>query len=172
MEIKDLMIGDLVYYSAPNHYVTEIKEIRCTHDFEPYLYFVVGARDNKDKQKTELDESFSIDLLHPIPITSEILKKIGFEEKEDDQDSTFNLYTFEKCDADEYYEILIRWRDSYDNGAYDAFNRVSWKESWEIYATDGSINIEIVRDTVYLNELQHIFSKLNINKKIDKNIVL
>lgn len=172
MEIKDLMIGDLVYYSAPNHYVTEINEIKCTHDSEPKLYFVDGARDNRDKLKTELDESFAIDLLTPIPITSEILKRIGFEEKEDEQDSTFNLYTFEKCDADEYYEILIKWRDSYDNGAYDAFNRESWEESWEIYATNGNINIEIVRGTVYLHELQHIFRMLNISKKIDKNIVL
>ena len=172
MELKDLMIGDLAYYSAPNHYVTEIKKINCTHDSEPKLYFVDGARDNRDKLKTESDESFAIDLLSPIPITSEILRKIGFEEKEDDQDLTFELFTFEKCDADEYYEILIRWKDSYDNGAYDGFNAVSWEESWELYATNGSINIEIVRGTIYLHELQHIFRMLNINKKIDKNIVL
>ena len=161
MEIKDLTIGDLVFYSAPNHYVTEINEIKCTHDSEPKLYFVDGVRDDKDKLKTELDESFAIDLLTPIPITSEILKRIGFEEKENGQDSTFNLYTFRKCDVDEYYEILIRW-----------FNRVSWGELWEVFATNGRVNIEVVRGTVYLHELQHIFRMLNISKKIDKNIIL
>ena len=36
MKAEDLMIGDLVYYSYANHFVTKVIDV-CSHGEEPFI---------------------------------------------------------------------------------------------------------------------------------------
>ena len=77
MKAEDLMIGDLVYYSYPNQFVTKVIDV-CSHGEEP---FIRCQRDPKDKLYVSGKfEDFHVDILSPIPLTSEILEKNGFLE--------------------------------------------------------------------------------------------
>lgn len=78
MKIEELMIGDLVYYSYVSHFVTKVIDV-CTHDEEP---FIKCKRDPKDNLYVPGKfEDFHVGILRPIPLTSEILEKNGFERK-------------------------------------------------------------------------------------------
>lgn len=82
MKANELMIGDWVCYNVPNKYYTKVEEIRCTSDGEEY--YIRCHRDSKDTYLEQLKhEDFSVDILHPIPLTPEILEKIGFEKWDD-----------------------------------------------------------------------------------------
>ena len=70
---RDLMIGIWVCYSAPNSYYTRVNGIESTSDGE--TWYIKGWRDNRDNMKTGGNESFVEDILHPIPITPEILEE-------------------------------------------------------------------------------------------------
>lgn len=105
-----------------------------------------------------------MDLLEPIPLTPEILKKIGFKEYEEDY---HNEYVCEKYDETSYYEIVICWKDSYDNGALDAFNHVQWDEGWKLdIVSEGSYNKGWCK-TIYLHELQHALRLCGLNELAD-----
>ena len=72
---ENLMVGDLVYYSYPNQFVAKVIDI-CSHGEEP---FIRCQRDPKDKLYVSSNfEDFHVDILSPIPLTSEILEKNGF----------------------------------------------------------------------------------------------
>ena len=75
MKIDELMVGDLVYYSYPNQFVARVIDI-CSHGEEP---FIRCHRDPKDKLYVPGKfEDFHVDILSPIELTEEILKKNGF----------------------------------------------------------------------------------------------
>lgn len=132
------MIGDLVSYNG-----TPIKVENIHGDcinYSPDIPYV--------------QEEFFIDIadVKPIPLTAEILEKNGFKKYEEDY---HNEYVCEKCDETSYYEVVICWKDSYDNGALDAFNHVQWDEGWKLdIVSEGSYNKGWCK-TIYLHELQH-----------------
>lgn len=104
-----------------------------------------------------------MDLLEPIPLTPEILEKNGFREHEADY---CNEYLCDKCDETSYYEVVISWRDSFDNGALDSFNHVQWDEGWKLdIESVGSYNKGWCK-TIYLHELQDALRLCKINKEI------
>lgn len=75
MKANELMIGDWVYYSYPNQFVTKVIDV-CSHGEEP---FIKCQRDPKDKLYVpDKFEDFHVGILRPIPLTHEILEKNGF----------------------------------------------------------------------------------------------
>lgn len=110
-----------------------------------------------------LIERHDLKSISPIPLTPEILKNNGFKEYEEDY---HNEYVCEMWDETSYYEIVISWRDSFDNGALDAFNHVQWDEGWKlVIESEGSYNKGWCK-TIYLHELQDALRLCKINKEI------
>lgn len=83
MKTTELMIGDWVCYSKANVYATQVRSIRCTSDGD--LGYIHCFRDNRDplKEKYETDD-FNTEILSPIPLTEEILRKNGWEYNDED----------------------------------------------------------------------------------------
>jgi hypothetical protein len=82
MKAEELMIGDLVYYSYANLFVTKVIDV-CSHGEE---HFIRCKRDEKDKDnlyKQDQLEDFHVGIIRPIPLTKEILEKNGFEKNRD-----------------------------------------------------------------------------------------
>lgn len=105
-----------------------------------------------------------MDLLEPIPLTEKILERNGFKKYEEDY---HNEYVCEKCDETSYYEVVICWKDSYDNGALDAFNHVQWDEGWKLdIVSEGSYNKGWCK-TIYLHELQRALRLCGLNDLAD-----
>ena len=78
-----------------------------------------------------------------------------------------NEYVCEKCDETSYYEVVICWKDSYDNGALDAFNHVQWDEGWKLdIISEGNYNKGWCK-TIYLHELQHALRLCGLNDLAD-----
>ena len=78
---KDLMIGDLVCYCKENNYLTKVESIHNTgHASVSDEYCIKCFRDRKDPlyDKNPID-FFNVEILHPIPLTAEILEKNGFK---------------------------------------------------------------------------------------------
>lgn len=77
MKATELMIGDWVCYCQANAYATQVREIRSTPDGgEGYICCLRDERDPL-KEKYPADE-FNTEILSPIPLTEEILKKNGW----------------------------------------------------------------------------------------------
>lgn len=76
MEAKDLMIGDWVCYDKPNNYYTQVNEICKTNDGEES--YIKCIRSQKDSNYPGIKDSFNTEILHPIPLTPEILEKNGW----------------------------------------------------------------------------------------------
>lgn len=108
------------------------------------------------------------DLIEPIPLTPEILEKNGFERRDDlVVDDNFLPFILERLDTDECFEITVYWRDSYSNGAADAFNEVSWDEYWKLHILSGPSLYEYeTGNCIYVHELQHALKDCKIKKKI------
>lgn len=76
MKAEDLMIGDWVYYSYANLFVTKVIDV-CSHYGDEH--FIRCKRDEKDNlYKQDQLEDFNVGILRPIPITKEILEKNSF----------------------------------------------------------------------------------------------
>ena len=75
MKVEELMVGDLVYYSYANHFVTKVIDV-CSHGEEPFIRCKRNEKDNLYKQ--DQLEAFHVDILCPIILTEEILIKNGF----------------------------------------------------------------------------------------------
>ena len=133
MKVEELMIGDLVYYSYPNQFVTRIIDV-CSHGEE---HFIRCQRDPKDKLYVPGKfEDFHVDILSPIPLTDEFLRKNGFE------------YYHSNCAA-------LSSEDNFD------INQVQWPDEdgiavWEY----GIIQIRFV------HEFQHLLKLCGIEKEI------
>ena len=81
MNAKDLMTGDWVCYCKPNGYYCKVLGIRPSSDGDEDNYAIMAKRDEKDflsEQNKKFYELFSVNILHPIPLTIEILQNNGF----------------------------------------------------------------------------------------------
>lgn len=78
MKATELMIGDWVYYCQANAYATQVGEIRSAYVRKED--YICCLRDERDplKEKYPADD-FNTEILSPIPLTKEILKKNGWE---------------------------------------------------------------------------------------------
>lgn len=142
----DLMIGDFVY--KPNS-IDNTK-------------MIIG--------KVEADDFYygRTQTFKGIPLTKEILDKNGFVWDDDFvDDENFETAFINNLDTIDCYEIVIGWRDSYDNGASDAFNQVSWDECWKLHCMCclKSFDIEY-SEKIYIHELQHVLKLCDIKKEI------
>jgi hypothetical protein len=168
MKAEDLMIGDWVKVLPISHKVKahydKVESIR--KEYTGQLYVEGGYHNREHIGKDWFDWSVGIDNIAPIPLTPEILEKNGFER--DDTDTVYNSFIIDKIGTNENYEIIIKWCDSYDNGAADAFNRVSWEEQWSLHAMRNCKSIDIEpTGCIYVHELQHILKLLDIDKEIE-----
>jgi hypothetical protein len=153
MKYSELMIGDYVKYQGHIYIIEEISAKGWVHLINP-----------ETKTRVNVTSDYIIDLLEPIPLTSEILERNGFKKYEEDY---HNEYVCEKCDETSYYEVVICWKDSYDNGALDAFNHVQWDEGWKLdIVSEGSYNKGWCK-TIYLHELQHALRLCGLNDLAD-----
>lgn len=142
MKAEDLMIGDLVYYSYPNSFVTKVIDV-CSHGEEHFIRCKRDAKDNLYKQ--DQLEDFNVGILRPIPLTPEILEKndILYEKQsfyyviKDDEDLECTYYIQQVLQGD--------WVVGVDIGAYDCsvFARVK-----------------------YVHQLQHALKLCKIDKEI------
>lgn len=150
MEANELMIGDWVCYSEPNNYYTKVEEIRCTSDGEEY--YIRCHRDSKDTFLEQLKyEDFSVDILHPIPLTPKILEKNGFEK--------YNLRWFEGQHkwtwwSDKSTVVDLWYRELNDDP----------KDGMMVRVDSPLVHICIRVD--YLHQLQHALKLCNIEKEI------
>lgn len=135
MEPKDLMVNDLVY----NHrnWICPIVEIHKDSA-------VVIARHYGE-------EEFKLNDLRPIPITTEILEKIGFVANK-------HVYPYP------YYEY-INEKDKLKVGfAFPQGNKTSYKEPW-VYIDSEYVFVEHL-SCIYVHQLQHAFRLCRIEKEI------
>ena len=138
MKANELMIGDLVYYSYLNQFVTKVIDV-CSHGEEP---FIRCQRDSKDKLSVPGKfEDFHVDILRPILLTTEILEKNGWILKEFGCHKQFQ-YSFEDYDT----EIILKI--DYEKPTFIvSFFRASF-------------------ELKYVNELQHALKLCGIEKEI------
>lgn len=144
---EDLMIGDLVYYSYPNQFVTKVIDV-CSHGEEP---FIKCQRDLKDKLYVAGKfEDFHVGILRPIPLTHEILEKNGFKKKVWREYSEPDVTT---------YAI---------GGGF--FMEVSVGGYWLVYncsdSNDGHYTSNWIVKVEYVHKLQHLMRDLEIEKEI------
>ena len=80
MTATELMIGDWVCYNKPNGYLTRVDDIRRTGDERlGYVYSITCKRDKRDPLHENIPvDAFNVEILHPIPLTPEILVSNGF----------------------------------------------------------------------------------------------
>lgn len=142
MKVTELMIGDYVKYQGYNYIVEEISAKGWVHLIH-----------SEAKVRVNMTSDYIIDLLEPIPITSEILKKNGLE-KVIDEDGT-ECYRYYNHAADGYIKISL-----YDGGDSD------W--SIEIINYEKFNDNEIVYSNNFIflkvHELQHILRLCNLNE--------
>ena len=146
MKSEELMIGDLVYYSYPNPFVTKVIDV-CSHGEE---HFIRCKRDEKDNlYKQDQLEDFNVGILRPIPLTPEILKKNGF----------VNSYIDLSLNKDSVYKY---------NHFYSGNSVIVDMESNKLivkYENDIWMNLPYNR-TIYVHELQHVLKHCEIKKEI------
>ena len=145
MKSEELMIGDLVYYSYPNPFVTKVIDV-CSHGEE---HFIRCKRDEKDIYKQDQLEDFHVGILRPIPLTPEILKKNGF----------VNSYIDVSLNKDSVYKY---------NHFYTGNSVIVDMESNKLivkYENDIWMNLPYNR-TIYVHELQHVLKHCDIKKEI------
>ena len=144
MRANELMVGDWVCYSKPNNYYTKVEEIRCTSDGEEY--YIRCHRDSKDTFLEQLKyEDFSVDILHPIPLTSEILKKNDFKYGDG---YGYSFVNRKELSGDGFEEEKV-----YINTALNTLI---------IYTAASSIHLPVK----YIHQLQHALRLCGIEKEI------
>lgn len=101
-----------------------------------------------------------INFIEPISLTPEILKKNGFECRDDLVKSFGDPETFiwenDECDL-----AMVEWLDSYNDG------ESRWGEYWlmDINGVNGKISIR--NNILYVHELQHALRLCGIEKEIE-----
>lgn len=149
------MIGDWVCYDKPNNYYTQVNEICKTNDWEES--YIKCIRSQKDSNYPGIKDSFNTEILHPIPLTGEILEKNGFF-----RDAFTNLspdFYFN----DDVCSIYINLNSTHDKS----------KEIWiENIKSMHGVSFSEARHAspkkeLYVHELQHMFRLSGIDKKIE-----
>jgi hypothetical protein len=138
MKVTELMIGDCVKYQGHSYIVEEISANGWVHLIHP-----------ETKARLNLASDYIIDLLEPIPLTSEILKMNGFViKKKWAQKGNFGD------------NPIIMWH--YDD---DIITR-DFKHELEIHQNDtGKVHIEVQCD--YVHELQRILRICGLDNLAD-----
>lgn len=117
----ELMIGD---YVLDGDNVAQVTSITCDGIIE-----------------TTFNETSNIEVIHPIPLTPEILEKNGFE-------------------VDEKDENMLKWRWSVID------NCISYDKSTGIVRIFYPSGLVFVKILEFVHELQHALRLCNIDKKI------
>ena len=140
MKANELMIGDLVYYSYPNQFVTKVIDV-CSHREES---FIRCQRDPKDKLYVPGKfEDFHVDILSSVPLTSEILEKNGFEFLDTSNNKIKSVWTG--------WWVL----DGLKLGCFCNLK-------FPVYFNISGVNVKVN----YVHELQHILKLYGIEKEI------
>lgn len=143
MKVDELMVGDLVYYSYPNQFITKVIDV-CSHGEDP---FIRCQRDPKDNLYVPCKfEDFHVCILRPIPLTHEILEKLGFKER--------NPYFGNKEYISDFHVMLRSWNNG-ESFNFHFYESASGRDCWFPYPVQ------------YVHELQHYFKDCNL-----KDIVL
>lgn len=84
MKANELQIGDWVCYCKANNWLTKVEAVN--NPGQTYISDVYGikcyrVKDDPLYEKAPID-FFNVDILHPIPLTVEILEQNGFEVQE------------------------------------------------------------------------------------------
>lgn len=146
MKPTELMVGDWVCYCKANAYITQVREIRSTSDGEEY--YIRCLRDDRDhlKEKCPVDD-FNTEILSPIPLTEEILRKNGWEYNDEE----------EKFFPNTWVGGGLKLQGADDGG-------------YRIVVTSGCDD-EDTNDTpfvlLYVHELQHALRLRHIEKQIE-----
>lgn len=161
MEITDLMLGDWV--CVTKNFAQKYHRIRALSNDEEDVLKGIYIND----YGVECNSIFSRNDIQSILLTPEILEKNGFLRLDDFTDGRFESFVIDKLGTNENYEIVIGWMDSYDNGASDAFNHVSWDECWNLHCMGGLRSFDMDGGKViYVHELQHALRLCGIDKEI------
>ena len=103
--------------------------------------------------------------LEPIPLTDKILEKNGFVRREDLVERIDEGLPFVYQREETLEEVVIKWRDSYDNGFRDE-NMECWGEYWEMCVFGILGRFEKSANILYVHELQHALKLCGIDKEI------
>lgn len=134
------MFGDWVCYNRSKGYVTQVQEVRRTKDGEGW--YINCERDKRDplSEKWTFD-SFNVEILSEVPVTTEILVANGFER------SGSNYVV-----ADDYYDIVV----------HELSDSV-----WEVQYTDCEMSLGSQQAHVcHVHTLQHALRLFGVNKEI------
>lgn len=150
MKVNEIMIGDWVNVLPISHKVkAHYDKVESIHkEYTGQLYIEGGYHNREHIGNDWFDWSVGIDNIAPIPLTPEILTKIGFEGRN---------YCYLKIDDFSYLEYY-----SFEHRLRRIYNGV---DEWE--------NHTVVRDIVfqchctYVHELQHAFKLCGIEKEIE-----
>lgn len=146
MKATELMVGDWVCYCKANAYITQVREIRSTSDGEDdYICCLRDARDPL-KKKCPADE-FNTEILSPIPLTEEILRKNGWEY--DDEEEKFAPCTWSGGG------LMLQ-------GADDRGYRIVVTSDYDDEDTNSTPFV-----LLYVHELQHALRLRRIEKEIE-----
>ena len=146
------MVGDWVLLFDK----TPVK-VDCIWNVEVYLTEPIGQH--------ELDWRVTYEHIKPIPLTDKILEKNGFIRREDLVERIDEPLPFIYLREETLEGIVVKWRDSYDNGFRDE-NMECWDEYWEMCVDGISARFEKTANTLYVHELQHALRLARIDKEI------
>lgn len=162
MKANELMVGDWVRVHAPYfkknkaYRVVEVRE----HGYKGEATAHIELPDEDE------EASMTGEFLLGIPITPDILEKNGFERRDDLTEDGFLPFILDRNDTEECYEVIVEWRDYYDNGAADAFNVEIVDECWKLHVGCGMKTYISTQDIIFVHELQHTLRLCGIDKEI------
>lgn len=153
MKANELMIGDWVWYDNQPYQIRRLGIFGENRDGESFPAVCVG-------KPIGIGLIVEINEVEPISLTPEILKKNGFECRDDLVKSFGDPETFiwenDECDL-----AMVEWLDSYNDG------ESRWGEYWlmDINGVNGKISIR--NNILYVHELQHALRLCGIEKEIE-----
>lgn len=173
MEAKEIMIGDWLRVAKDVWFKkgTIVKVLAVDADFSlPQKGLKCGVRcqpaNDIDGMKIG---GVWLNYLEPIPLTSEILEKNGFVRREDLVKGIEDSMPFFYVDDESGIDIVIEWRDSYDNGLRDE-NEQRWSEYWKVDINAiGEYSLTTRR--IYVHKLQHALRLCGLNELADNFMV-
>ena len=144
MEAKDLMIGDLYY-------------IKCSQDCHGHRIDYISELEEEVGVDGEI---LSLDMIEPIPLTPEVLARMGFtiEEvpkyddtyTEDEYTATIKCVDNRKCEVEIEYKTYWKKLMAFN---YDPHNILGFT----------SIETQVE----YVHELQHILRVMKVDKELE-----
>lgn len=136
LKVTELMINDWVRINGSDFRVMEIKKKGVIK-----LYDIVLGREHQIDFNTDYLEEF----LEPIPLTGEILEKIGFKER--------NPLFGNKEYISDFHVMLCSWNNG-ESFNYHFYEPVNGRDCW------------FPHEVRYVHELQHYFKDCKLEKEI------